>query len=453
MMFRITLAILLTASCTYAQLLNHTIESEHPYRSASADGIIYKPANCQIFLWTGSWTHIQNNTLTWTPGAHLASEIAADEQDNYRSKYEFTYNPSGYLLTQIISDWMNQNWNKLSKYSYEYDTSNRETKHVKQNFNSSTQEWGDTVFCSRIIYTDNGIYPTEVRYQSFNSNRDWEDSEVTIYEWNGSHLSRKINQYFQSGIMTSTNRTTWAYGTGTVPNEGLHEYWNGSAWDTSGKSTQLTFSSWDPIRRTFDITRSTGYSYVNDTFRLANRLEKTYYQYGSYHLKSEYYADSFTLDYEEIKSYDQYGNLLLNEEVHWSWGFNGYTPDTSGSRNLLTYGANGEVLEWIYQERTGSAGYKNKTKFIYSNFSPYVNVEELKKTSSSVYPNPACDVLFTGIADEHEVSVYDINGRELQTLKTTDGKIKLDAFLPGLYIFKITSATGVRTEKVIVDPN
>lgn len=75
-----------------------------------------------------------------------------------------------------------------------------------------------------------------------------------------------------------------------------------------------------------------------------------------------------------------------------------------------------------------------------------------KDNSIKVYPNPAKDMLSVkGDVNLHSVSLYDIQGRLLQTVMPNDVQATIDIAMraKGIYFLKVTSDKGVKVEKVI----
>ena len=75
-----------------------------------------------------------------------------------------------------------------------------------------------------------------------------------------------------------------------------------------------------------------------------------------------------------------------------------------------------------------------------------------KDNSIKVYPNPAKDVLSVkGDVNLRSVSLYDIQGRLLQTVMPNDVQATIDIAMraKGIYFLKVTSDKGVKVEKVI----
>jgi len=66
--------------------------------------------------------------------------------------------------------------------------------------------------------------------------------------------------------------------------------------------------------------------------------------------------------------------------------------------------------------------------------------------SITVYPNPVSDILNINADGIQTVEVYDIAGRLV--LKTADSSVNVTELRPGMYVVKVTTASGVSTHKV-----
>ncbi|MFL9836542.1 T9SS type A sorting domain-containing protein [Flavobacterium sp. ST-75] len=86
-------------------------------------------------------------------------------------------------------------------------------------------------------------------------------------------------------------------------------------------------------------------------------------------------------------------------------------------------------------------------------FEGLMGLDDFEKDNSvKVYPNPVKDVLSVeGDVNLRSVSLYDIQGRLLQTMMPNDVQTTLDISMraKGIYFLKITSDKGVKVEKVI----
>ena len=82
-----------------------------------------------------------------------------------------------------------------------------------------------------------------------------------------------------------------------------------------------------------------------------------------------------------------------------------------------------------------------------------LSVTENNIIDVSVYPNPVLDNVFVSTSTSvplEEISVYDVNGRLLQTLQSNDdiAKINTQGMQSGIYFLKIVSANGTVTKRI-----
>ena len=72
-------------------------------------------------------------------------------------------------------------------------------------------------------------------------------------------------------------------------------------------------------------------------------------------------------------------------------------------------------------------------------------------TEISVYPNPSNGILNIINAENSEISIYNILGTKVYTLKNTDKQLSIDSqnFAKGTYIIKIKNDNEITTKRVI----
>ncbi|MDR1793491.1 MAG: T9SS type A sorting domain-containing protein [Bacteroidales bacterium] len=83
-------------------------------------------------------------------------------------------------------------------------------------------------------------------------------------------------------------------------------------------------------------------------------------------------------------------------------------------------------------------------------FSNPLAVEEMALTSMSVYPNPANDILTIELAENANVSVFNVTGQQVLTNALSAGTNRLDVstLAEGLYFMKIQSGSAIKTQKI-----
>ena len=80
-----------------------------------------------------------------------------------------------------------------------------------------------------------------------------------------------------------------------------------------------------------------------------------------------------------------------------------------------------------------------------------LKVNEVKRKSISIYPNPTSDYLYINSDKEiKEIKILDLNGRIVNNLDFVDNKIYLGGLQTGIYFARISDVNGIiSTEKII----
>lgn len=81
-----------------------------------------------------------------------------------------------------------------------------------------------------------------------------------------------------------------------------------------------------------------------------------------------------------------------------------------------------------------------------------VGVNEIAAGEISVYPNPATNVIYVANAEGAQVSVFDMNGRMVNSVESASANQAIDAssLAKGMYIVRIVDGQNVTTKKVNV---
>jgi len=83
---------------------------------------------------------------------------------------------------------------------------------------------------------------------------------------------------------------------------------------------------------------------------------------------------------------------------------------------------------------------------------PGVGVDEQPSFAATVSPNPTTGrVMVETNANEGQVVVFDMLGKQMLTASVIDGRAELDlsAFAKGVYVARISSETGTSTIKLV----
>ena len=81
-----------------------------------------------------------------------------------------------------------------------------------------------------------------------------------------------------------------------------------------------------------------------------------------------------------------------------------------------------------------------------------VGIENIVAGEINVYPNPATDVIYVANAEGAQVSVFDMNGRMVNSVESASANQAIDAssLAKGMYIVRIVDGQNVTTKKVSV---
>lgn len=145
----------------------------------------------------------------------------------------------------------------------------------------------------------------------------------------------------------------------------------------------------------------------------------------------------------EIKFMD----LSINNPTSWKWTFEGGIPATSNQQNpVVKYNSQG--IFKVSLTAQNSFGSDSKTQTGYIQVSPATSAEQIKLNFISFYPNPATDIIYFTSNDEHTIKVFDLNGKQLITVKN-QLRLDISELKKGMYILEINSGKNILREKLI----
>lgn len=119
------------------------------------------------------------------------------------------------------------------------------------------------------------------------------------------------------------------------------------------------------------------------------------------------------------------------------------SPDDFDNPNGRWISENG--VNWADMAEVVTPGY---TFMIRAFFSTYDGVEQSFGSFAEVYPNPVCGTLHVVAEGLQKVDVFDLCGRLV--LQSNESEIDMSSFLSGLYLVRVTTETGVISQRVEV---
>ena len=78
---------------------------------------------------------------------------------------------------------------------------------------------------------------------------------------------------------------------------------------------------------------------------------------------------------------------------------------------------------------------------------PNVNIDGVSVIETNVYPNPTTGMVTIEAENLQQVSIMDIAGRTVMT--STESVIDMSSLANGVYMFRISTANGTTTQKVV----
>ncbi len=356
---------------------------------------------------------------TWSP------EMKSVSVDNER----------GELQSIAFYEYTGNEWLLYAKYSTRIDYLNQSSNKIVLQVDSSYQN--NTMVAE---------YKTEIQY-------DINGQEQTIHTYelgtNGLYL------FSIDSISYSNN----------IPNQVLITYFNQSGvLENKEKYYNLIFENYNPQKPIYDHNLS---SYYVATNSMNNWVESARF--------SRSYTDDFGSFYELNETYIGNNNYRENHSITEKYNTFGaniefiekeYNSDSNrlvilwGNKNLLTYDANNNVTERIYQIFDNFLRvFVNNEKIEYSDFVLLnTGIKSSKVNNLEVYPNPVSNNQIVIKHDDYnnqsaELKIFDVNGKQVQTdyirLNGIETKISLQNLNSGIYLIQFITNNKTYQSKFI----
>jgi len=136
-------------------------------------------------------------------------------------------------------------------------------------------------------------------------------------------------------------------------------------------------------------------------------------------------------------------------------GYSSLTTDVSGNADFL-YGTNTTVNYTVsatgYTSKTGTVSMGVTDDVEYVILESTIDVAEIEHSDIIVYPNPTDNYLTIQTNELFKVSIYDIIGKQVKSVKMTANhqSIDLSRLLPGIYTLVFENNSKTEVKKVVV---
>ena len=179
-----------------------------------------------------------------------------------------------------------------------------------------------------------------------------------------------------------------------------------------------------------------------------------YQEYYNVNINSSPYAgeDSDTTICFGGHVFDQDLNLMIGEHDSLGAWVDLNSPSVIDSNGIMTVNQIG-LYQFLYIVESGNCG--TDTNYIFIDVSSCTNMDDLNRNSLKIYPNPNNGVfnIVTGLNSNTDIIITDLSGKVVYTILSNKSLniVDLTSFNKGIYLVKVVSDSGIRTEKIIVE--
>jgi hypothetical protein len=371
-----------------------------------------------------SWRLEYKHEYSWDSNKNKTSETSYYWNTNLNEwigsyKFEYSYDAKGNVVLEVHSDWYcgGTGWTIALKEEIFYDANDNKTLVKVFCWNG-----GDSFYSkSEYSYDANGKQILEV--VSYCSNPEANDWIL---------FSRTGNIYDSIGHLISEIRLEWP----TIYLLGRGTYKAEYSYDVNGNMI-LSFL--------YNLDKNT------NVWILKDKEEYTYDASGRQTLLINYDWDSATnvwvISVKDEDAYDNQGNKILSIWTYWDSGTHELI---FSSKEETFFNVNGKKISEAYYNRQDISNYWNLVSKTYYSYKPSLIINS--ESEIKVFPNPFRDMLYIGLPEEPEYTLfelYDSAGRKIITSK--EKVIDLSFLAQGVYMIRVIDKNGslIKTMKVV----
>jgi hypothetical protein len=369
----------------------------------------------------GQWVPEGREVYAFTPQGNISTQTnsywdAMMNQFVNSVRDEYTYAPTGELTLRISSDWDYQSWQwaPYSRMEYAYDSLSRISEVIFYYWDEFTFVWTKGMR-EQYSYNAAGQLTTLTFDYWIDFQQLWFPGSMTEYTYHASGLlASEISLYwdFSTNMFIPDNKTEYSYNA-TGYNTEVISYWydetlpgwlkqwkEEKTWDSNGNLTVWTGLYWDDMTMQWAPDNRQTHIYDN---AWPNAMLAIPYQYL-------------------IEAGDFFNHMLTEIKGEY---YNGMT--------------------WEDDQKA------------YLYWSPHnlIGIEEVAAPVFAIHPNPAgsyLNIRAAGYEGDVLFELFDMTGRRVAEQQTTStGRVSLGNLNNGVYVARISSATGVMHQgKVVV---
>lgn len=448
-------------------------------RQPVQDRILVNYQPLEVTVNVGSGTHEKFN-YTYDPSGYLTGELYQSWQNNVwtnHTRYTYTNNPYGYHLTSLQELYKpaTSTWEYHYLDSYSFNNQNQSVEAISQEWINNA--WQNTNKINWTWYAD--YRPTEMLFYNWLNNA-WQNSMRFSYSYNtaGNPTSMQMDNWYNNtwnpGYRSlyqydANNNPTWFqtehfespnwvpdyrtwYTTspdGYILTEQQEDYDNG-AWYKEAYYTYTYNPSWYQTAMTMQL-------WNNNTWENSSKVSWNRTQWGSY---SQELLQGWDMNnwYNQSKSdftFDPYGNSTSG--YNFNWQNNLWTP-SDGYLQMFFNGMGGEMGYYgqFYNSTYGSFTDVKEPGELPVEYALYPNYPN--PFSAGAYGNPVTVLRFAlPVASDVVMTVYDLLGKKVkiilnQEMPAGEHEVVFDAGnLPsGTYFIRMEAGKFSHSQKLLL---
>ncbi|HPW65474.1 MAG TPA: T9SS type A sorting domain-containing protein [Salinivirgaceae bacterium] len=401
--------------------------------------------------WKNSW----RDELSYDVNNRLSKESSYSwDSDNNRWKNEeeknYTYDAYGNLKSEIyFSSWdtVNNKWRYCGKCEYSYDNNSNLILETGYRWDTLNNDW-TLRSKTEYSYDSNSNLILEGYYSWDIDSSQWKCNWKNEYSYD---INGNLIQYIYYSLNESTNQMYIYY---------KIEY----SYDDYNNMIMQIY--WECIHGTEELRCLYKYEYSYDNNN--NMIMEIRWEYSSF--TNEWHQD---IKYEY--SYDSNNNTTEKTYFHWNFNENTWIPEEKFEflyNSSYTFSdiilpavdyfydsfeeinLNNMLIE--YKEYTmydGEFSEKYSEKYYYSEIT--VGIDDVKKSTFNVFPNPASSyiIIQPQLSDNSGVfEFYDIKGNKVISLVFSDRtQVSVSDLQSGIYFYNIISKEGRESGKLVIN--
>lgn len=457
-----------TYSYSRNSITNEWIFSEHTIATISEHNLktfqehyIWKyipdsTTNMWIKEWDTEFWYDNQQNLTESVYTNYNYSYSTNQLEiNRKSKTLFEYNEQNLNTLRLYQNWYfgDSEWTNISKYTYSYNASGETIEEL----------WFE-------IYdvTESKWIPS--RKFEYDYNLDGETAMAANYIWdaeeNDWQLNRKTENYIdEKGRITLSSESNWSYQLNKV----ILYFREENQWDASDRLVLHSYI-WSDIQ----WDGSNYYQFINGVKETAE-----YDEYDRQVSENSWHFDGtdFQPDKKIVFFYHEQFPMALVLEHKYEWnvaasdweliGKGELTFNLDVLRSQILVPFNNEereayryfghlplsLIEYEYHKEGDAWFMVAKTELFYT-ANQFSSTDEMEQTNElKLFPNPAGDFLRIQLpvsAGNANMNIFDLHGRSVNEFQFKQNlEIDLRNLVPGIYFYRIVTATGTLSGKLL----